>query len=64
MVLVGLLRWHACILRELPSGELYIGVIDLYQLDLLCFYNHYKNSLKQLLNLYLYSCVVNNIQRP
>jgi hypothetical protein len=22
MVLVGLLRWHACMLRELPSGEL------------------------------------------
>jgi hypothetical protein len=22
MILVGLLRWHACVLRELPSGEL------------------------------------------
>jgi hypothetical protein len=22
MVLVGLLRWHDCMLRELPSGEL------------------------------------------
>jgi hypothetical protein len=22
MILVGLLRWHACMLRELPSGEL------------------------------------------
>jgi hypothetical protein len=28
MILVGLLRWHACMLRELLSRELSIGVID------------------------------------
>jgi hypothetical protein len=27
--LSGLLRWHACMLRELPSGSSYIRVLDL-----------------------------------